>query len=53
MKKLIVNFIAASNHMLLKKPFLVKMLEKHRELINIETISKISQNNSENEEDKS
>ncbi|XP_043525114.1 uncharacterized protein LOC122536666 isoform X2 [Frieseomelitta varia] len=53
MKKLIVNFIAASNHMLFKKPFLVKMLEEHRELINIETISKISQNNSENEEDKS
>ncbi|KOX70860.1 hypothetical protein WN51_03287 [Melipona quadrifasciata] len=53
MKKLIVNFIAASNHMLFKEPFLVKMLEAHRELISIETVSKMSQNNSENEEDKS
>lgn len=50
MKKLIVNFIAASNHMLFKEPFLVKMLEEHRELINIETVSKMSQNNSENED---
>ncbi|CAD1471475.1 unnamed protein product [Heterotrigona itama] len=53
MKKLIVNFIAASNHMLFKKPFFVKMLEEHRELINIETVSKMSQNNSENKENES
>ncbi|XP_043800689.1 uncharacterized protein LOC122719152 [Apis laboriosa] len=43
MKKLIVNFIAASSHML-NEPFYVQMLEDHRELVNFETILKISQN---------
>lgn len=45
MKKLIRNFIAASRHMLIKQPLLLEMLEKHRELINVETILKMSQNN--------
>lgn len=44
MKKLIRNFIASSRHMLVKQPILLEMLEKHRELINVETILKISQN---------
>ncbi|KYN21586.1 PREDICTED: uncharacterized protein LOC108759728 [Trachymyrmex cornetzi] len=48
-KKLIRNFITVSNHMLKKKPILLKMLENHRELINIETIVKMSQSNEENE----
>lgn len=43
MKKLIVNFIAASSHVL-NEPFYVQMLEDHRELVNFETILKISQN---------
>jgi hypothetical protein len=42
MKKLIRNFIAASNYMLVKEPVLLKMLENHRELINVETIIKMS-----------
>ncbi|XP_060817268.1 uncharacterized protein LOC132907846 [Bombus pascuorum] len=53
MKKLIVNFIAASNHMLYNDPFFVQMLEEHRELVNIETVLKISQSNFDNKEDKS
>ncbi|XP_029165525.1 uncharacterized protein LOC114936488 [Nylanderia fulva] len=44
MKKLIRNFIAASSHIVIKRPILLKMMEKHRELINIETILKMSQN---------
>ncbi|EGI57173.1 PREDICTED: uncharacterized protein LOC105153940 [Acromyrmex echinatior] len=48
-KKLIRNFIAVSSHMLEKKPILLKMLENHRDLINIETIVKMSQSNEENE----
>lgn len=48
MKKLITSFIAASSHMLMDQPILVEMLEKHRELINVETIIKMSQNTSEN-----
>jgi len=48
-KKLIRNFIAVSSHMLEEKPILLKMLENHRELINIETIIKMSQSNEENE----
>lgn len=50
MKKLIRNFIASSRHMLVEQPILLEMLEKHRELINVETILKISQNR-ENIED--
>lgn len=50
MKKLIVNFIAASNQMLYKDPFFVQMLEEHRELVNIETVLKMSQSNFENED---
>jgi len=42
MKKLIRNFIAASNYMLVKEPVLLKMLENHRELINVETIIKLN-----------
>lgn len=53
MKKLIVNFIAASNHMLYKDPFFVKMLEEHRELVNIETVLKMCQSNFESKENKS
>lgn len=50
MKKLIRNFIATSGHMLIKEPILLKMLENHRELTNIETITKMSQddNNEDN-----
>ncbi|XP_014471418.1 PREDICTED: uncharacterized protein LOC106742727 [Dinoponera quadriceps] len=43
MKKLIRNFIAASNFMLTKQPLLLEMLEKHRELLNVETILKMTQ----------
>lgn len=43
MKKLIRNFIAASSFMLMKKPLLLEMLEEHRELLNVETILKITQ----------
>lgn len=43
MKKLIRNFIAASSSMLTKEPLLLKMLEEHRELLNIETIFKMTQ----------
>lgn len=45
MKKLIRNFIAASSYMIVKQPILLEMMEKHRELINVETILKVSQNN--------
>lgn len=51
MKKLIRNFIATSSHMLEKQPILLEMLENHRELINVETILKMSQDN-EDENDK-
>lgn len=43
MKKLIRSFIAVSGHMLQEEPILLEMLEKHRELLNVETIMKISQ----------
>ncbi|XP_032673485.1 uncharacterized protein LOC116845187 [Odontomachus brunneus] len=43
MKKLIRNFIAASSFMLMKKPLLLEMLEKHREMLNVETILKMIQ----------
>lgn len=43
MKKLIRNFIATSGNMLTTEEPLLKMLEKHRELINVETIAKMSQ----------
>lgn len=52
MKKLIRNFIAVSSHMLKKEPLLLEMLKNHRELINVETIMKMSQNNEEREKDK-
>ncbi|KOC64972.1 hypothetical protein WH47_04561 [Habropoda laboriosa] len=39
-KKLITNFIATSHHMLSEEPDLVKMLENHRETLNMETILK-------------
>lgn len=42
MKKLIRNFIAVSSHMLKKEPLLLEMLKNHRELINVETIMKMS-----------
>lgn len=48
MKKLIINFIAASSHLLSKDPVLVQMLEDHRDTVNIETILKMTQNNAEN-----
>jgi len=51
-KKLIRNFIAVSGHMLDKEPILLEMLEKHRDLINVETIVKMSQSNEEREIDK-
>ncbi|KAL2735528.1 uncharacterized protein V1478_003168 [Vespula squamosa] len=44
MKKLITNFIATSGELLMKKPFLLEMLEKHAELINEETTRKIIEN---------
>lgn len=44
MKKLIRNFIAASSQMLMGKEVLLEMLERHRELLNIETILKMTQN---------
>lgn len=47
MKKLIVDFIAAASHKLYEHQFLVKMLEKHRELINIDTILKMAERNIE------
>lgn len=49
MKKLIVNFISASHYMLMDNPHLIEMLEKHRELINIETILKMSQGDADQE----
>ena len=49
MKKLIVDFIGAAYHMLHDHIFLVKMLEKHRELINIDTILKMAERNIEPE----
>ncbi|XP_033341969.1 uncharacterized protein LOC117229535 isoform X2 [Megalopta genalis] len=49
MKKLIVNFIAASNHLLMEKPILIEMLEKHRDLIDIDTIMKMARSSTENE----
>ncbi|XP_071554492.1 uncharacterized protein [Temnothorax nylanderi] len=52
MKKLIRNFVAVSGYMLAKEPILLEMLESHRELINIETIVKMSQSNEEREKDK-
>lgn len=45
MKKLIRSFIAVSGYMLEKEPVLLEMLENHRELINVETIVKMSQSN--------
>lgn len=51
-KKLIRNFIAVSGYMLEKEPILLEMLENHRELINVETIVKMSQSNEEREIDK-
>ncbi|XP_012533158.1 uncharacterized protein LOC105834879 [Monomorium pharaonis] len=51
MKKLIRNFIAVSSHMLEKEPILVEMLERHRDLLNVETIMKMSQSNEENTHD--
>lgn len=47
MKKLIRNFIAVSGYMLAKEPILLEALENHRELINIETIVKMSQDSND------
>ncbi|KAI4493551.1 hypothetical protein M0804_001727 [Polistes exclamans] len=44
MKKLITNFIATSAELLVKEPFFIEMLEKHAELINEETIIKLTEN---------
>lgn len=49
MKKLIINFTAAFNHTLSKDPVFAEMLENHRELVNIETILKMSRRNAEAE----
>ncbi|XP_076675588.1 uncharacterized protein LOC143372860 [Andrena cerasifolii] len=49
MKKLIINFTATFNHMLLQEPFFIEMLEGHRELVTIETILKMSRRNAEAE----
>ncbi|KAL2729075.1 uncharacterized protein V1477_016556 [Vespula maculifrons] len=43
-KKLITNFIATSGKLLMKRPFLLEMLEKHAEIINEETMRKIIEN---------
>ncbi|XP_011863374.1 PREDICTED: uncharacterized protein LOC105559578 [Vollenhovia emeryi] len=51
MKKLIRNFIAVSGYLLEKEPML-EMLENNRELINVETIVKMSQSNGEREKDR-
>ncbi|XP_011157773.2 uncharacterized protein LOC105194526 [Solenopsis invicta] len=51
MKKLIRNFIAISGHMLEKEPILVEMLERHRDLLNVEMIIKMLQSNEEREKD--
>ncbi|XP_031839583.1 uncharacterized protein LOC116430070 [Nomia melanderi] len=48
MKQLIANLIAASNHLLMQKPELLELLEKHRDLISMEDILKMAQNNVEN-----
>ncbi|XP_076760620.1 uncharacterized protein LOC143429096 [Xylocopa sonorina] len=48
MKKLIVNFIAASSNMLSENPFLINMLDDHRELLTIDTILSICQDEAEN-----
>lgn len=49
MKRLITSFIASSGKMLMEEPVLEDMLEKHRELINIETILKMTQIDVNNE----
>ena len=51
MKKLIINFTAAANHMLSVEPHFVEMLENHRELVNTETILKMSRSNVEAEDE--
>ena len=51
MKKLVVNFAAASNYMLSIEPGFIKMLENHRELVNMETILKMSRSNVEAEDE--
>ncbi|KZC04304.1 PREDICTED: uncharacterized protein LOC107188562 [Dufourea novaeangliae] len=47
MKQLILNFIASSSSKLLKQPMFVEMLEKHRDVVTIETILKMAQNNAD------
>lgn len=51
MKKLIRSFVAVSNFMMDSGPILLDMLENHRELINVETIMKMSQSNEERQTD--
>lgn len=51
MKKLIRSFVAVSNFMMESEPILLDMLENHRELINVETIMKMSQSNEERQTD--
>ncbi|XP_015190905.1 PREDICTED: uncharacterized protein LOC107074196 [Polistes dominula] len=43
-KKLITNFVATSAVLLMKEPLLIEMLEKHGEIINEETIMKLTEN---------
>ena len=45
MKKLILNFIASSGTLLREEPILLEMLEKHRDIVSLETISNMIQNN--------
>ncbi|KAL0099484.1 hypothetical protein PUN28_020185 [Cardiocondyla obscurior] len=49
MKKLIRNFVATSSNMIEDEPILLQSLEKHRELISVETIMKLSHINEERE----
>ncbi|KAL6265433.1 hypothetical protein P5V15_002230 [Pogonomyrmex californicus] len=49
-KKLIRSFIAVSGYMLGKEELLLEMLEKHRELLNVEMIIKILENEENNKE---
>ncbi|XP_033220522.1 uncharacterized protein LOC117175087 [Belonocnema kinseyi] len=44
MKKLIINFIASSGILLREKPILLEMLEKHRDIVSLETISNMVEN---------
>ena len=44
MKKLITNFIAGSVTLLKDEPVLLEILEKHRDIVSLETISNMIMN---------